>query len=81
MIENSQNYPDAHALKRGVKAQEVDPNRFSGFHIARETAEAVTPPRWRTITSLKRGVNKSSSAESHGFYGTTSLHALACFVS
>jgi len=35
-----------------------NPNRFSGFPVANETAEAVRKPLLRCITQLKQGVNE-----------------------
>jgi hypothetical protein len=38
-------------------------NRFSGFKMARETAEAVHDVTARESTPLKRGVNENRLAE------------------
>lgn len=45
-------------LRRGGGMRSVDLNRFSGFPLPVETAEAVKSPRWRSNTLLKQGVNE-----------------------
>ncbi len=49
-------------LQRGDRACEWILNRFSGFHIARETAKAVQVSSSANNTPLKRGVNENRNS-------------------
>src|ERR1035441_918270 len=61
-------------FQRGGTANGGCVNRFSGFHAAPETAEAVRRPRRHTFTPLKRGANQSEHRTNGRICATT--HAM-----